>query len=215
MNNAELDSILKGAGTPEKSKEYLEEFPKRVLAEIAARQRRKAFDAQRAARPLESKTAPRSGLWPRAFKPAFAAGLALACLAIAFAFGFRYGRNGPGNDPDLAQALKCFREIEALFPNQVQAIAFDRHGMRLDIADHPDVPVSPPLYLKICGPKDCQCFITFSGQQIRMNGDLLDVLVDRQGYVLVMGRQWVWSSSNPADTIGPYRIAARPLLAKS
>jgi hypothetical protein len=83
------------------------------------------------------------------------------------------------------------------------------------LADRPNVPASPPVYVKICGPKGCQRFVTFSGQQIRVNGDVFEVLVDRQGDVLLVGAQWVWSSSEPAVKSSRYRIEARPLPATS
>src|SRR5205807_3264137 len=111
----------------------------------------------------------------------------------------------------LAEAAKYIREIEALFPNQLQAIVLDQKGARLLLADHSNVPASPPLYLKICGPYGCQRFVTFSGQQIRINDDLCDVLIDRQGNVLLVGRELLWSSSEPAGKARPYRIEAKPL----
>ena len=79
------------------------------------------------------------------------------------------------------------------------------------LAPEPNLPASPPLYLKICGPKGCQRFVTFSGQQIRVNGDVCDVLVDHQGNVLVVGRETLWSDAKAAARIGPYQIEARAL----
>jgi hypothetical protein len=117
------------------------------------------------------------------------------------------------DSPEVAR--KCFQEIQPLFPHQLQAIVFDRQGARLVLAETADVPVSPPLYLKICGPKGCQQFVTFSGQQIRVNGEVCDVLLDSQGNVLVVGGQLVWSSSKPAGKAGSYRIEAKLLITES
>ena len=114
-------------------------------------------------------------------------------------------------DPQFTELQKCFREIEPLFPHQLQAIVFDDRGAELVLADAATVPASMPLYIKVCGPNGCRRFVTFSGQQIRVNGDLCDVLLDRQGNILVVGQQLAWSSSNPAGKAGTYQIEARPL----
>ena len=117
----------------------------------------------------------------------------------------------PGKDSQLAEARKYFHELEALFPNQLQAIVFDQQGTHLVLAPEPNLPASPPLYLKICGPKGCQRFVTFSGQQIRVNGDVCDVLADRQGNVLVVGQETLWADAKAAVRSGPYQIEARAL----
>jgi RNA polymerase sigma factor (sigma-70 family) len=75
--------------------------------------------------------------------------------------------------------------------------------------------LSPPLYLKICGPRDCQRFVTFSGQQIRVNGDVCDVLSDHQGNVLVVGRQLLLSGSKASTRGGQYQIEAGALEDRS
>jgi hypothetical protein len=125
------------------------------------------------------------------------------------------GHRSPVNDPQLTAVRKYFREIEALFPNQLQAIVFEQQGTHLVLAGEPNLPTSPPLYLKICGPKGCQRFVTFSGQQIRVNGDICDVLADGRGGVLLVGRNLVWSSDQATASSGPYRIEARILEAAS
>ena len=81
------------------------------------------------------------------------------------------------------------------------------------LAPEPNLPASPPLYLKISGPKGSQRFITFSGQQIHLNGDVCDVLLDHQGKVLVVGRETLWSDARGVVRSGPYQIEARALEA--
>jgi hypothetical protein len=112
--------------------------------------------------------------------------------------------------PPALEAQKYFHEIEGLFPNQLQAIVLDQTGARLVLSPAADVPRSPPLYLRICGPDGCQRFVTFSGQQIRVNGEACEVLVDRRGRVLLVGRDTVWSGSDPSGKTGPYRIERPP-----
>ena len=207
MNDHELNQILKSAQVPERSEEYWKAFPGHVTEEIQAREMRGARrDRQESARKQWTGWAPSFGL-----KLAFGAGLACLLVAAGFLLGLRNGARGAKPDPQLAEVQKCFREIEGLFPNQLRAIVFDDRGPELVLADGPTVPTSTPLYLKITGPKASRRYITFSGQQIQINGDTCDVLVDRSGNVLVVGRELAWSSSEPAAKAGRYQIEARAL----
>jgi hypothetical protein len=106
---------------------------------------------------------------------------------------------------------KLYREVEAMFPNQVRAIAVDQQGVRLDLADKPNVPASAPLLVNVCREQQCRAFITFSGQQIRVNGESWDVLANGEGGVFVVGKRSVWSSEEPTQRAGVYRIDAQPL----
>jgi hypothetical protein len=145
--------------------------------------------------------------------PVLGLGLAAACVVVAFVFGFWRGRESAAPEDRLAHARKYLHEVEALFPNQVQAIVFDKEGTHLVLADRPDVPASPALYLKICAPSECRQFITFSGQQIKVNGEACDVLLSHGGEVLLVGRRMVWSSSDPLGKHSGYRIEAKTLEA--
>jgi hypothetical protein len=144
-------------------------------------------------------------------RPALAAAVAVICLGLVFFLGFWRGQPALSNDSQLAAARKYYHEIEALFPNQVQAIVFDQRGTHLVLAKEPNVPASPPLYLKVCGPKGCQRFVTFSGQQIRVNGDVCDVLADGRGEVLLVGRQLLWSDAKAVAASDGYQVEARAL----
>ncbi len=197
MKNSELDKLLQSVPVPERDAEFWEDFPKSVTIRLA-----KERDS-------------RVGLPTTRRIPAVAWGVAFAsaCIVLGFALGFWKGRDVGPSDKELAAMQKCYREIAALFPNQVQAIVIDESGSRLMLADTADVPTSPPIYLKICKANGCQRFITFSGQQVQVNGELCDVLTDAQRDVLVVGRQLVWSSAQPDSVKSPYRIQARVLEA--
>jgi hypothetical protein len=216
MTDHELDTMLKSVPVPERPADYWERFPKRVLAKLHWRQ----GGAEAASRT----DAPARGIgWGRQLRtlatapqlrrvlPALALGTAAVCVLLGFALGFRQGQRFAVTEPQLAQARKCFQEIEGLFPNQVRAIVFDQQRSRLVLSEQADVPTSPPLYVKISGPHGCLSYVTFSGQQIRINGDVFDVLVDRQGDVLLVGRNLVWSSGAGTAQAGAYRITAKPL----
>lgn len=211
MTNRELEHLLKSVPVPERDSEYWEQFPGRVMRGLDRASRE---DAGRTAAPVQGPAGGRwsTGLWP---KVAFATGLAAVCLVIGLLIGLHQGHQSAGDDLQLAEARKCYGEIETLFPNQVQALVLDASGGHLVLAPEPNVPKSAPLYVKICGARGCERVVTFSGQRIVVNGTFFEVLVDRQGEVMLVGEQSVWSSSEPGEKIEGYRIEARPLLTRS
>src|SRR2546427_564527 len=223
MNDADLHELLKAAPMPERPAHYWETFPKRVIEQVDSRRRRPASEMARSADiPVRSKhrMPARFGLAisRNAYLGGLAVlgiGLAIICIAVAFVLGRRNGPPSMSGEGQLAEAEKYFREIEALFPNQLQAIVLDQKGARLLLADHSNVPASPPLYLKICGPYGCQRFVTFSGQQIRIDGDTCDVLVDRRGNIIVIGEQFLWAGSLTSARPSLYQIEAKPLQGTS
>ena len=75
------------------------------------------------------------------------------------------------------------------------------------------MPTSPPLYVSVLGPEGWQRFITFSGQQISVGGELCDVLLNDKGRVLVVGQKAVWSDAAASARNRGYQIEARPLEA--
>ena len=210
MNDAELNEALNRATVPERSADYWEQFPHRVTAELGRRKRAAGVTP-----------AGQVGLWVSGFwflrtRPSFALGVGAFCVLIGLALGSWRWHPTPAHEPSLAEVRKYFHELEALFPNQLQAIVFDQQGPHLVLAKEPNLPASPPVYLKICGPSGgCQRVLTFSGQQIRVNGDICDVLADGQGRVLLVGQKLVWSSNQGSAGSGPYRIEAKTLEAAS
>jgi hypothetical protein len=220
MNDKELNEVLKRAAVPERGADYWERFPSQVTAVIERRRQDARAEKSTHASVAAVVEGGAAWAWVSAFrslvsKPAFAFGIAAVCLTLGFVLGFWRGQRSPSYDPQLAEAQQYFREIQGLFPRQLQAIVFDQQGAHLVLAQEPNLPVSPPLYLKICGPAGCQRFVTFSGQQIRINGEVCDVLSDHQGNVLVVGRQLLWSGSKPGTRSGQYQVEARTLENRS
>lgn len=214
MNNSELDKLLKSEAVPDRPREYWDQFPKKTL--VAARSRLGGATAARD-RDVAVKARERWS-WAAVLRPRWAlpgAGLAAACLVV-LALGL-WRREQPASphsgfgEQQVAKAQKYYREIEDMFPNQVRAIVFDQQGTHLMLADGADIPPSPPLLVKICGRAGCQQFITFSGQQIRVNGELCDVLVDRNGGVILSGQGLFWSSETASETNPSLKIEARRL----
>ena len=197
MTNNELDQLLKSAPAPRRPDEYWNDLPKRVTAKIHWQAQK---TGQSAVAPL--RTAMLLSYW--------GLGLATACIVAGFISGLWRDHASRADAPQLAAARKYYDEIETLFPNQVQAIVFDRQGPHFILASKANVPSSPPFYVKVCGPKGCQGFVTFSGQQIQLNGKNCEVLADEHGQVILVGDDHVWSVNQSS---GPIHIDARPLAA--
>lgn len=199
MNNDELDKILKSTNPPERTNEYWSVFPKKVTAKLHWRDR------------LSFRPAPKPAHQFVSFLT-WGLGAATVCILAAFILKMQPRPQQqavvPVKDSQLAMARKCYQEIESLFPNQVQAIVFDQQGPSLMLAARGDVPNAMPLYLKICGPKGCESFVTFSGQQIQFNGENCEVLADAKGQVMLVGAHQVWEGTDSSSGI---RIEAKPL----
>lgn len=147
------------------------------------------------------------GAWFR--RPGLAWGLVMAaCVLAAFLPGYEHSRPAPG-DP-LADA-KMVRETLGMFPHQIRAIVEDGHGMNLILSDQGNIPASAPLYVHICDGKQCSSFLTFSGQEITVDGQKLTVLEDAQGGVILAGNDFVWSNANGPRTEKHWQIEAKNL----
>ncbi len=178
--------MLKSARVPEREPGYWEYFPKRVTTQLRRAQRSR----------------PTVWWW--------AVGFATACVVLGFVVGRLYestSRNGTDSSRRLAETaynpaeyVRLYREIATMFPNQVRAIVVDEHGVQLVLADKANVPDSPPVLVRACARTGCRSFITFSGQQVRMNGEAWDVLVDGRDEVVVAGRN-----------VGSYRVEGQVL----
>jgi hypothetical protein len=200
MDNNELDQLLKSVPTPKKGDDYWKEFPKRVTAKLH-------WQANR----TES-TATNSFFTMRRLA-GFATGLAAVCVIVGFISARLHNQSGHDAHRDAgqyAEVKKYYEEIEALFPNQMQGIVFDGQGPHLIIADKANIPKSQPFYVRVCSPKGCQGFVTFSGQEIQVNGDKCEVLADANGQIMLVGNKRVWSGN---QTSGAIRVEARPLTA--
>ncbi len=194
MNEPDLESILKKARLPEIPGESLDMFPRRVVALL------KRNDPP--ARP------------PRSFSPhlAWAFGLA-ACVVIAFAIGHWRGRVETGTIPatDSLASATFIHETLAMFPNRVRAIVQDEHGINLVLSDNDDVPVSTPIYVRICDGEHCSSLVTFSGQDIQIAGQQVTVLADTHGGVILAGQNFMWSDNERSYADRHLKITAKNL----
>jgi len=195
MNNPELDSILKKVRLPEIPEESLALFPRRIVAGI-----KRNDPPARAARSSSPHLA-------------WAFGLAACCVVIAFAIGHWRGRMENQTFPatDSLTNIKLIRETLAMFPNQVRAIVEDERGISLVLSASADVPVSTPLYVRICDGKHCSSLVTFSGQEIQIAGQKLTVLSDARGGIILAGNQFVWSNTGQIALQNNLKISAKHL----
>ena len=98
-----------------------------------------------------------------------------------------------------------------MFPNRVRAIVQDERGINLVLSDNDDVPVSPPLYVRICDGKHCSSLVTFSGQEIQIAGQKITVLADARGGIILTGNQFVWSNTERTYAGNHLKIEAKNL----
>jgi hypothetical protein len=200
MNNVDLDRLLKGANVPQPRPGFWDELPRNVQAVI-----------DRGAKPMLREETVAPGILELLFRRA---AVPVALVAICVAIGFLRPANShwPAIHADeLREARACWREAAELFPNQLELIVFDQKGSRVIVAERPNQPSSPPLYVKFCDVKGCKRFITFSGQQIEVNGEHFEVLADRQGEVLLVGDAKVFKGSKKASAFGAYSVVALSL----
>ena len=195
MNEPELDSILKKAGTPKPPEEFWEMFPRQVVGRL----HRARTDGHR----------PQRNRFPR-----FAWGFAVViCILSAFSIGHWRGRVETETvaSNDILQNPKLIRETLAMFPNQVRAIVQDEHGLNLILSDSDNVPVSMPIYVHICDGKHCSSLVTFSGQEIQISGQKLTVLSDARGGIILTGNKFIWSDTDRIYADSRLKIQAKNL----
>jgi hypothetical protein len=193
MHKSELDSILKKARLPQPPKEFWEEFPQQIVRGLN-QARTKSYHTE------------------RNWFPRLAWGFATAiCILAAFAIGHWRGRVETETSRDVLANAKVVDETLAMFPNRVRAIIQDEHGLQLVLSDQPNVPMSTPLWVKICDGKQCSSLVTFSGQELAIAGQKITVLSDAQGGIILEGNQFVWSSSARNFASGNLKIEAKSL----
>jgi hypothetical protein len=192
MNNSELERKLKAARVPEWAEEYWDAFPRRVMSQL------KRSSPRRVA----------GRYWmPRL---AWASGV-LVCLGVALGIAHRSRSDKADTSLALLQNEKVVREVLSLFPNRVRAIVQDEHGLQLVLSDRPDVPTSPPLWIKFCDGRHCRAAVTFSGQELQIDGEKVQVLADARGGVMLVGNRLFWQSAEPNRVPQNLRFQARPL----
>lgn len=199
MNDAELDRKLQAAREPSLEADYQQDFPRQVLAGLRSSPPRR----------------PAAPVWR--LRLAWGGGIAFACLLAGFALGRWHGRleASAGTGRDVLADAKIIAETLALFPNRVRAIEQDGQGIKLVLADQPEVPSSPPLYVRISEGTNFSSMVTFSGQEIQIAGQKMTVLAEAGGGVIVMGQDFAWSSGSAGTLRNGIKIEARRLASQA
>ena len=194
MNPDELKKTLQAAKVPERSGEYWNDFPQQVVRQLGR---------QTAVCP----PAPRRNWW------GWAVAGATACVLAGFMLGHWRGRTETETvaSRNILQDAKLIREMMATFPNRVRALVQDEQGLRVELSETDDVPLSPPLWVKICDGEHCVSLVTFSGQELQVGGQKVTILSDAQGGVIVVGDRFLWSSDLTQNAGKPMRIEAKEL----
>jgi len=192
-NDSNLDDVLKASLVPDRSTGYWENFPKRVIAQLSTASQTRT-------------TAPANSICLWGWELAGACAVLMVCLSLWMKSEFNTAQ---------PNYTKLYHEIESMFPNQVRAIVVESSGVKLELSDKPDIPSSSPLRVDVCHDRQCRTYITFSGQQIRVNDENWDVLSDGVGHVLVVGPNVVWTSAEPTRRTEAYSIDAQPLRMSS
>jgi hypothetical protein len=192
MNNRELDELLKSAPVPERSAEYWTGFPQAVVRSLPPSQR------------MRGKFPAYAFHWRPRF--AWAVALLLIMGSLTAWLTFRERHRPVIAAGELAGYRRMWTELNALFPRQVRAILFEPDGPRLVLAEQANLPEASPLLVRQCLAAGCRTAITFSGQQVQLGGELLEVLADARGNILVTGRSVVWPQAP-----GSLKLTARRL----
>jgi hypothetical protein len=200
VNREELDDLLRRASVPERPPEYWDQFPQEVASRLS----------QRRAVAVEQNETP-----ARAFRSAmdWRIGFAVAALVTAFLLGvlWKDGRQPVVPDDQIARSEALLREFATLFPNRIRAITIDTNGVQLVLSENADVPSSTPFLINICKERQCRTFITFSGQQIQISGEMFEVLSDARGEIILVGQQSLWISGESAPLEGGFQVRAQAL----
>jgi hypothetical protein len=196
MNDSDLDRQLRSAGVPERDANYWENFPSQVLVTLLAPHR-----------PAEP---PPTLMFPRL---AWAAIVATACVALSIAFTDGGASSRTTAPVAWLKNQTALREVLTLFPNRVQAIVQDERGVQLVLSEQADVPTSPALWIEFEEHGHRGTAVTFSGQQIEIAGERVEVLANPQGQITLIGERIFWSSVLPGRSTDGVRVRAEELAA--
>lgn len=201
MNNSELNELLQRSRVPERKPEEWQEFANDTMRAVRSPVSAHAVSGE----VLRSRPGFKSiALW--------AFGCATACILAGFIFGQWHGQRERSRD-EIADARKLFLELNAMFPNQIEAVVLDERGARLMLAERAVPRNGAPIFVRICTPRECERVVTFSGQHVRINGQSCEVLLDARGNVIVAGEHFAWSSGERATRTDAIQIEAVQLSA--
>ncbi len=149
---------------------------------------------------------------------ATAAGAA-ACVLVLFLAVRPHRDNGDAgrvvsNDRADAQLLK---EMETLFPGQLDAIIESGGQISITLAQEPGVTVPQRITITLRRGANTVRVLGYSGRKVCLTLDgrraCFEPLLNADGQVILAGESFVWSQQNPSALDG-YRVVARALTAR-
>ena len=76
----------------------------------------------------------------------------------------------------------------------METVVFGGDEPYLQLSELPDVPSSPPLFVRICPPSGkCVTAVSFSGQKVRVSGREFEILANGVGEIFLLAKEGVWS----------------------
>jgi hypothetical protein len=182
MNQHELDQLLRKVPVPERTEQYWEEFPEAITRRI------KNEDNHGTS---QQATVPARWVWKLAWKLRYPATAAVLLLLLLLPWK-------RGATPDELQRLRlCYREVALLFPKQLEAVVLTAEGAQLQLSDRPNVPDSPPIFVRMCPPQNkgasprCTTAVSFSGQKIQLAGREFEILANGRGEIFLLAKEGV------------------------
>jgi hypothetical protein len=203
VNDSELNNLLRRVRVPERNETEWKEFAGDTMRRLRTAPNFAGDDVRSltSSRRTETET-------PHvvSYIKWWAAGVAVACLLIGLFIGQSHSRRTGVRE--IVEARKLFSELNAMFPNQLQAVLLDGAAPQLVLSEKAATDKGVPLFVRVCGPKGCQRIITFSGESVRVNGELCEVLMGAQGEIIVAGEHFAWSSRATSSHGAGYHVEA-------
>lgn len=78
-----------------------------------------------------------------------------------------------------------YREVSALFPQQIKSIVSDGKDLKISLLDEPTTNSSQAVVVEICENSSCKTAITYIGQTIEVGRHRVTVRADENGGIVV------------------------------
>ena len=127
-----------------------------------------------------------------------------ACVAVAAisALLFVRSHHAGGGEAD----AKLLKEMEVLFPGQIDSVVTRGGQVDLNLADAPDANSSQPLAVELRRDDQTIRVLTFSGRKVCLNlggrEECFETLVTGEGQVILSGDHFLWSTEDPKAVDG-------------
>lgn len=115
---------------------------------------------------------------------------------------------------ELADDLKILKQMEALFPGQIDAVIQKSGAVNLELAAEQSLPSDQPILVRLISGKQSIQIMSYSGRKVcvELEGSrtCFEALLNNDGNVILNGRDFIWTPQLPV-TVAGYRIEAKKL----